>query len=834
MKDDSVIDNMITFLIAGHETTSGLLSFTFYYLLKSPAAYEKAQQEVDHIIGKGPITVEQLSELPYLNAVLRESIRLSPTAPSIGLTAKEDTLLDGKYRVTKGTPIVALLPMIHRDPAAYGEDAEEFRPERMLDEEFERRNESFPNCWKPFGNGMRACIGRPFAWQEALLVLAMLLQNFNFSMEDSSYQLQIKQTLTIKPKEFYMRAHLRNGVSATSLERALASTIIPDPPPTKRIQNVRKEKATNGKPMAIYYGSNTGTCEALANRLASDAANHGFRAHVVDTLDSVRDSLPTDKPVVMVTASYEGQPTDNAAHFVNWVGTLGEKELENVSYAVFGCGHHDWAKTFHRIPKYLDATLAERGANKLVEMGSADAAHGDIFTDFESWEDQILWPAMREKYGSSEAEGEGSLEATLDVEISTPRSAILRQDVREARVEEVQVLSESGVAEKRHIEISLPSDMSYSAGDYLAILPLNPKESIRRATKYFGLSWDSMLTISSVGPTTLPTDTPISAIDVFGAYIELAQPASKRNILALGDATRDENTKRELSRLADDAFAEEITAKRISVLDLLERFPSVQLPLGVFLKMQPPMRVRQYSISSSPLWNPNNVTLTYSVVDQPALSGQGRYVGVASNYLSNLVPGDKLHVSVRSSHQAFHLPKDARNVPVIMMAAGTGMQNFSNIEQLLTSIGLAPFRGFIQERAAQLAAGRSLAPALLFYGCRAPGSDLIYSDLLKGWEQLGAVTLRFAFSQKPGDSEGCKYVQDRVYHDRSEIVELFDAGAKLFVCGSRDVGEGIQESLIRIAKERRVEMDGRDVDDAKAREWFEGLRNERFATDVFT
>jgi cytochrome P450/NADPH-cytochrome P450 reductase len=825
---------MITFLIAGHETTSGLLSFTFYYLLKSPAAYEKAQQEVDHIIGKGPITVEQLSKLPYLNAVLRESIRLSPTAPSIGLTAKEDTLLDGKYRVTKGTPIVALLPMIHRDPAAYGEDAEEFRPERMLDEEFERRNESFPNCWKPFGNGMRACIGRPFAWQEALLVLAMLLQNFNFSMEDSSYQLQIKQTLTIKPKEFYMRAHLRNGVSATSLERALASTIIPDPPPTKGIQNVRKEKATNGKPMAIYYGSNTGTCEALANRLASDAANHGFRADVVDTLDSVRDSLPTDKPVVMVTASYEGQPTDNAAHFVNWVGTLGEKELKNVSYAVFGCGHHDWAKTFHRIPKYLDATLAERGANKLVEMGSADAAHGDIFTDFESWEDQILWPAMREKYGSSEAEGEGSLEATLDVEISTPRSAILRQDVREARVEEVQVLSESGVAEKRHIEISLPSDMSYSAGDYLAILPLNPKESIRRATKYFGLSWDSMLTISSVGPTTLPTDTPISAIDVFGAYIELAQPASKRNILALGDATRDENTKRELSRLADDAFAEEITAKRISVLDLLERFPSVQLPLGVFLKMQPPMRVRQYSISSSPLWNPNNVTLTYSVVDQPALSGQGRYVGVASNYLSNLVPGDKLHVSVRSSHQAFHLPKDARNVPVIMMAAGTGMQNFSNIEQLLTSIGLAPFRGFIQERAAQLAAGRSLAPALLFYGCRAPGSDLIYSDLLKGWEQLGAVTLRFAFSQKPSDSEGCKYVQDRVYHDRSEIVELFDAGAKLFVCGSRDVGEGIQESLIRIAKERRVEMDGRDVDDAKAREWFEGLRNERFATDVFT
>jgi cytochrome P450/NADPH-cytochrome P450 reductase len=812
------MDNMITFLIAGHETTSGLLSFTFYYLLKNPAAYEKAQQEVDKVIGKGPITVDQLSKVPYLTAVLRESLRLSPTAPSIGLTAKHDTVLGGKYPVKAGSPIVALFPMIHRDPIAYGEDAEEFRPERMLDEEFDRRNKEFPNCWKPFGNGMRACIGRPFAWQEALLVLAILLQNFNFSMDDASYQLQIKQTLTIKPKDFYMRAHLRNGVSATSLERALQSATLNDPPPAKGGQAVRKEKAAKGKPMAIYYGSNTGTCEALANRLASDAANHGFRADVVDTLDAARENVPTDQPVVIVTASYEGQPADNAAHFVNWVGTLKDKELENVSYAVFGCGHRDWAKTFHRIPKYLDKTLEERGATRLVEWGNTDAASGDIFTDFETWEDQVLWPALREKYGSSEVEGEGSLEATLDVDISTPRSTILRQDVREARVEEVQVLSSEGVGEKRHIEISLPSDMSYSAGDYLAILPLNPQENIRRATKYFGLSWDSMLTIQSAGPTTLPTDTPISAVDVFGAYVELAQPASKRNILALVDATRDETTKTELSRLADPAFSEEITAKRVSVLDLLERFPTVQLPLGVFLKMQPPMRVRQYSISSSPLWNPSNVTLTYAVVDQPALSGQGRYVGVATNYLSKLAPGDKLHVSVRSSHQAFHLPKDGKNIPIIMIAAGTG---------------LAPFRGFIQERAAQLAAGRTLAPALLFYGCHGPDSDFLYSELLKKWETLGAVSLRPAFSRQSDVSEGCKYVQDRLWHDRAEVVGLFDQNAKLFVCGSREVGDGAQGCLMRIAKERFMRDEGREADEGKLTEWFEGLRNERFATDVF-
>ncbi|KAF2690981.1 NADPH-cytochrome P450 reductase-like protein [Lentithecium fluviatile CBS 122367] len=817
MTDESIIDNMITFLIAGHETTSGLLSFTFYYLLTNPAAYERAQNEVDEVIGKNPINVDHLTKLPFLNAVLRESIRLSPTAPSIGLQAKEDTVIGEKYEIKKGVPIVAVLTKLHRDPAVWGEDSEEFRPDRMLDEEFERRNKVSPNCWKPFGNGMRACIGRPFAWQEALLVLAILLQNFNFTMDDPSYQLHIKQTLTIKPKDFYMRAHLRNHMSATTLERALASASIGEPE-EKAHYHIRAKKAAQGKPMAIYYGSNTGTCEALANRLAGNAGNHGFSADVVDILDSIKENVPTHKPVAIITASYEGKPADNAAHFVTWLTTSKESQLENVSYAVFGCGHRDWAKTFQRVPKLINDLLEGKGGSRIAEMGTADASHGDIFTEFEAWEDKVFWPAMKKRYGASELPDGASLEASLNVEVSTPRSSMLRQDVREARVEVVEVLSAPGAAEKRHIEISLPSDMTYSAGDYLAILPLNPKENVTRAMRYFGLAWDSMLTIVSSGPTTLPTDAPIPAVDVFGAYIELAQPATKRDLAALVEATSDGVTKKELEHLLGGAFATEITEKRVSVLDLLERFPSVHLPLGPFLKMNPPMRVRQYSISSSPLWNPNNVTLTYAVVDQPAFSGQGRFVGVASNYLSSLVPGDKLHVSVRSSHQAFHVPKDGKNVPIIMVAAGTG---------------LAPFRGFIQERAAQIAAGRTLAPALLFYGCHSPDTDLLYADLLSRWEKLGAVSIRYAFSRSPEHSENCKHVQDRMYHDAGDIVNLWNKGAKIFVCGNREVGKGVEDICLRIAKEDHEKVNGVKADEERTKEWFAGLRNERFATDVF-
>lgn len=90
--------------------------------------------------------------------------------------------------------------------------------------------------------------------------------------------------------------------------------------------------------MSIYYGSNTGTCEALAQRLAADAVTHGFNA-VTASMDSGTQNLPKGQPVVVITASFEGQPPDNAAHFVEWLSGAKGNELEGVDFAVFGCGH---------------------------------------------------------------------------------------------------------------------------------------------------------------------------------------------------------------------------------------------------------------------------------------------------------------------------------------------------------------------------------------------------------------------------------------------------------------------------------------------------------------
>jgi len=229
------------------------------------------------------------------------------------------------------------------------------------------------------------------------------------------------------------------------------------------------------------------------------------------------------------------------------------------------------------------------------------------------------------------------------------------------------------------------------------------------------------------------------------------------------------------------------------------------------------MRVRQYSISSSPLCDPAAATLTYSLLSAPSLSGRGTHTGVASSYLASLAAGDRLHVAVRAAQPAFHLPADAARTPLVCVAAGAG---------------LAPFRGFAQERAAQLAAGRRLAPALLFVGCRAPGADDVYAAELARWEAQGAVAVRRAYSRAPDRAHGCRYVQDRLWRDRADVEALWEAGAKVFVCGSREVGEGVKGAVLRMRKEW-AERKGWDASDEASARWFESIRNERYATDVF-
>ncbi|RKK23894.1 Bifunctional cytochrome P450/NADPH--P450 reductase [Fusarium oxysporum] len=818
LSEEAIKHNIITFLIAGHETTSGLLSFSFYYLLENPEVLEKARREVDHVVGKGSIAADHLGKLPYIDAILREALRLMPTAPGFFVTPLKDEVIGGKYMVEKGHPLFILLHLVHRDPAVWGSDAEEFKPERMLQKNLDALPRS---AWKPFGNGLRGCIGRAFAWQEAQLVLTMLVQNFDFAKDDPSYKLKWKQSLTIKPVGFKMRATLRDGTQATQLaERLNASVSVSQQHAQKSHGSAAAPVMGTGQKIKIFYGSNSGTCEALAHRLAAEAGARGLSPTNIDPVNAAKNALTKDDIVVLIMASYDGRPSDNAAEFVAWLGTLEQGTLAGVKYAVFGCGHRDWASTLFRVPKTVNEAMQWLGADMIAPLGSADAATSDMFSDLEVWAVDRFWPGLAEQLGTAFGQDHKVSDLSLEVTFQLPPRVTMRRGFSQAVVTESEILTSPGVQQKRHLELRLPAGATFEAGDHLRVLPMNNPLDVRRALTRFSVGWDTILTISSARPLGLPINTPITASDILGAYVELGQTASRLDIQKLVRATTDETSVAALQDLANDKYESEVQAGNVTVLDLLERFPSLTIGLASFLTILPQMRPRTYSLSCSPRWKPGHATLTYSVVGSERSMGDGRLVrrsrGLASNYLASLERGHVLYASMHPAKPEFHFPSTALQRPIIMIGPGSC---------------LAPFRGFVQERALLAKDGNAkLGPAMLLYGCRGRLLDDMYRDEMDKYEREGIVTVLRAYSRDPNAE--CKYLGDRIRLSSDMIGNLWAKGATVFVCAGKVVADSIQETLGPVL----FQADGlvAKTKAANLEEWWEQLDKTRYVTEVFT
>jgi cytochrome P450 len=207
----NIRQQVITFLIAGHETTSGALSFALYYLTSDPYALARAQTEVDTLWGEvhdpAP-TFTDVTKLRYVRAVLDEALRLWPTAPGYMRAARTDTTLGGRYRMNQGDSALVLLPLLHRDPLVWP-DPDRFDPDRFAPGQVKTRP---PHAYKPFGTGQRACIGRQFALHEAVLALGLLLHRYDLIPVDD-YRLQIAESLTLKPRNFKLLLRPRHGPS---------------------------------------------------------------------------------------------------------------------------------------------------------------------------------------------------------------------------------------------------------------------------------------------------------------------------------------------------------------------------------------------------------------------------------------------------------------------------------------------------------------------------------------------------------------------------------------------------------------------------------------------
>jgi cytochrome P450 len=196
---------LINFLVAGHETTSGALSFALYFLSRHPEVFARARAEVDTVWGQQMRPeFERIGKLRYVRRVLDEALRLQPTVPGYYRAAREDTVLAGIYPMRKGDWVLALTPVLHRDPR-WGPNPDEFDPDRFAPELVKARP---AGLYKPFGTGERSCIGRQFALHEAVLILGALVRRYDF-IADPNYELQIQERLTLMPRDFRLGLRLR-------------------------------------------------------------------------------------------------------------------------------------------------------------------------------------------------------------------------------------------------------------------------------------------------------------------------------------------------------------------------------------------------------------------------------------------------------------------------------------------------------------------------------------------------------------------------------------------------------------------------------------------------
>jgi cytochrome P450/NADPH-cytochrome P450 reductase len=371
----------------------------------------------------------------------------------------------------------------------------------------------------------------------------------------------------------------------------------------------------------------------------------------------------------------------------------------------------------------------------------------------------------------------------------------------------------------RHVEVALPSGVQYKAGDHLGVLPRNNINLIRRVMLRFGLDAGSYLTIipNRGNHTHLPTDEPAPLLGVLGSCVELQDPATRSDIEVMARYTSDPGQRSLLEGLVgtDDEsqtrFRNEVLTRGRSLLDLIEDYPACEMPFEVFLDRLPPLRPRYYSISSSPMVSPNMCSVTTGVLRGPARSGIGEFNGVCSSYLESNAPNSTVFAFVREPTIAFRPPDDPQ-LPMIMIGAGTG---------------LAPFRGFLQERAAQRAAGVPVATSLLFFGCRTSEDDYLYEDELSRYEADGVVKVDAVFSREGNPQR--RYVQDAIIQRSDDVWDLIaNQRANIYVCGNANtMAPGVRTALIQVFRNNSgASTDGNN--------WLAGLRADgRFLEDIW-
>ncbi|MGH8966414.1 MAG: flavodoxin domain-containing protein, partial [Actinomycetes bacterium] len=363
------------------------------------------------------------------------------------------------------------------------------------------------------------------------MALATLVHLYRF-LDVEHYQLRTHSDLLRKPVGFHLDLMRR-----TPSNRQHTAATTPEAPSAARPRAL----AAPGSKVTVLHGSNLGNCRSLAQQLADEATDLGYQTTVAP-LDTAAGALPSEGALVVVAASYNGQPTDDARRFVEWLDDPDTQEQPHIPYAVLGVGDRNWAETYQTVPKRIDQRLAELAGPPVIPHGEADTS-GDFAGTVEDFS-AALWEALAPTDGvqvpAEGAENEPLYELrAIDGPVTSAIDA--RFEVQPATVLDNVALVDSeeemGNA-KRLVRIALPDDLEYLTGDHLTVLPDNSLEVVDEVAELLELRLDRRISVNPRRSTrrAIAIDREVSVRELLTHFIELRKPASRSQLLRLAAA----------------------------------------------------------------------------------------------------------------------------------------------------------------------------------------------------------------------------------------------------------------------------------------------------------
>ena len=538
--------------------------------------------------------------------------------------------------------------------------------------------------------------------------------------------------------------------------------------------------------LIVGYGTETGGAESLAGLFTSATQAIGIDATAVELNAIGSTELAAATHLVVITATYgEGEFPFNASVFWELLDAETAPRLDHLTFAVLGLGDKYYPQ-FSNAGRLTDERLEELGGTRMLARVDCDI---DFDDDAAAWTADVV----------------GALSAALDVD-QVPDAPVGDADEHhECPVWHRKNPFPAELAARRlltgpasddevwHYEIDLAdSGLTYQAGDSVGVHPINDPALVH-----------AILTRLDRRPEdTVPGhELPLGVL--LSESFEISTPSRALQALV---ASRTTDAAAAAALSSDDHATLDAWLHGCDLLDLLDLPGLTELSADEVLETLRPLQYRDYSIASSPLAHPNRVHLTVATVryhraDRPR-------TGVASAHLADRARAVRIHMQ---PNNAFRLP--APEVPIIMIGPGTG---------------IAPFRAFLQERAATQASGKSW----LFFGHRRRATDFLYEHDLQGYLESGVLSrLDLAFSRDRGteSASGKRYVQHHLVEHAAEVFTWLEDGAHLYVCGDeKRMAKDVHQALHQV-----VSSAGNMDHDAAHAYLNELTKHHRYSRDVY-